>query len=330
MKLKPYRIGYRTMKTALGAAIAIYLAQLIGLEYYVSAGILTILCIQPTKKKSVRAAFSRFVASIIAIGFAFVFFEMGAYHPIMLGIMILLFIPVLVSLGFSDGFVSSAVILLHLYDAQNLTGGLFLNEVMLMAIGFGTALIVNMYMPSIEKKLERYREDIERLYSTIFKETTIYLRQGESDWTGKELMESEKLLDKAKALAYQDVENHLLRHENKYYHYFDMREQQLQIIERILPKITALPVIVGQTQLVADFLEDLSEHVHSGNTADQYIHKLDRLKANFAAMPLPDTHEKFLAMADLNAIIQEMETYLEIKQSYKGFHNKKGLNPSPA
>ncbi|ANU19344.1 hypothetical protein BBI15_03525 [Planococcus plakortidis] len=330
MKLKPYRIGYRTMKTALGAAIAIYLAQLIGLDYYVSAGILTILCIQPTKKKSVRAAFSRFVASMIAIGFAFVFFELGTYHPVVLGFMILLFIPVLVSFGFSDGFVSSAVILLHLYDAKNLTGGLFLNELMLMVIGFGTALIVNMYMPSIEKKLDRYREEVERLYSTIFRETTIYLRHGESDWTGKELMESEKLIEKAKALAYQDVENHLLRHENKYYHYFDMREQQLQIIERILPKITALPVIVGQTQLVADFLEDLSEHVHSGNTADQYITKLDRLKANFAEMPLPDTHEKFLAMADLNAIIQEMETYLEIKQSYKGFHNKKGLNPSPA
>ncbi|MBT2582256.1 aromatic acid exporter family protein [Planococcus sp. ISL-109] len=330
MKLKPYRIGYRTMKTALGAAIAIYLAQLIGLEYYVSAGILAILCIQPTKKKSVRAAFSRFVASMIAIGFAYVFFELGTYHPVMLGLMILLFIPVLVSLGFSDGFVSSAVILLHLYDAKNLTTGLFINEVLLMLIGFGTALLVNMYMPSIEKKLASYREEIESLYSSVFKEITIYLRQGESDWTGKELMEAEKLLDKAKALAYQDVENHLLRHENKYYHYFDMREQQLEIIERILPKITALPVIVGQTQLVADFLEDLSEHVHSGNTAYQYIDKLDHVKANFAAMPLPDTHEKFLAMADLNAIIQEMETYLEIKQSYKGFHNKKGLMASPA
>ena len=233
MKLKPYRIGYRTMKTALGAAIAIYLAQMIGLEYYVSAGILTILCIQPTKKKSVRAAFSRFVASMIAVVFALVFFELGSYNPVVLGIMILLFIPVLVSLGFSDGFISSAVILMHLYDAKNLTMDLFLNELLLMLIGFGTALIVNMYMPSIEKKLDRYREEVERLYSTIFRETTIFLRHGESGWTGKELMESEKLIDKAKALAYQDVENHLLRHENKYYHYFDMREQQLQIIERI-------------------------------------------------------------------------------------------------
>ena len=323
MKLKRFSIGYRTMKTAAGAAIAIYLAQLLQLDYYVSAGILAILCIQPTKKKSIRAAFSRFVASLIGIAYAFVFFEGIAYHPIVFGVMILLFIPVLVSLRFSDGFVSSAVILLHIYDSKNLTGGLLLNEVTLMAVGFGTALAVNIYMPSIEKKLDDYRNQIETLYSTIFKEIANYLRQGESTWSGVELMESEKLVKKAKALAYQDVENHVTRLENKYYRYFDMREQQLDIIERILPKITELPVEVGHSHLVAEFLEDLAAHVHSGNTAGHYLYKLAAVKADFAKMPLPDNHQKFLAMAALYQVIEEMESYLEIKSSYQGFTNKK-------
>lgn len=321
--LKPFSIGYRTMKTALGVAIAIYLAQLLQLDYYVSAGILTILCIQPTKKKSIRAAFSRFIASLIGILYAFIFFEGIAYHPIMIGILIVLFIPLLVTLRFQDGFVSSSVILLHLYDAKNLNFDLLVNELILMLVGFGTALAVNMYMPSIEKKLENYRYEIENLYASIFREIAVYLREGESVWSGKELMEARKLLESAKALAYQDVENHITRHENKYYHYFEMRKQQLEIIERILPKITTLPVIVDQTDLVADFLEDLSEHVHSGNTAYRYISKLDKVKENFAELPLPDSHEKFLAMAELYQVIHEMESYLEIKQSYKGFHTRK-------
>lgn len=323
MKLKKYRIGYRTMKTAAGVAIAISLAQLLQLDYYVSAGILTILCIQPTKKKSIRAAFSRLVASLIAIAYAFIFFEGIAYHPLTIGVMILLFIPTLVTFRFADGFVSSSVILLHIYDSQNLTLDLFFNELSLMAVGFGTALAVNMYMPSIEKKLDDYRYQIEVLYSSIFSEIANYLRQGESDWSGKELMESSELLKNAKALAYQDVENHVTRLENKYYHYFDMREQQLEIIERILPKITALPVIVGHSHLIADFLEDLASHVHSGNTAYRYIGKLEAVKDVFADMPLPDSHEKFLAMAALYQVIEEMEAYLEIKSSYKGFKSEK-------
>src|SRR5690606_40955611 len=64
------------------------------LDFYVSAGILTILCIQPTKKRSIRAALSRFIASLIAIVYAFVFLEGIGYHPAVVGIMILLFIPV--------------------------------------------------------------------------------------------------------------------------------------------------------------------------------------------------------------------------------------------
>lgn len=161
LNLRPYSIGYRTMKTALGVAIAISLAQWLQLDYYVSAGILTILCIQPTKKKSIRAAFSRFIASLIGILYAFIFFEGIAYHPIMLGILIVLFIPLLVTLRFQDGFVSSSVILLHLYDAKNLDFALLTNELILMLVGFGTALAVNMYMPSIEKKLDSYRHEIE-------------------------------------------------------------------------------------------------------------------------------------------------------------------------
>lgn len=323
LNFKPYSIGYRTLKTALGVAIAISLAQLLQLDYYVSAGILTILCIQPTKRKSIRAAFSRFIASLIGIFYAFIFFEGISYHPIMIGVLIVLFIPLLVTLRFQDGFVSSAVILLHIYDAKNLDVDLLTNELILMLVGFGTALAVNMYMPSIEKKLKSYRYEIENLYASIFREIVIYLRERESLWSGKELMDARKLLEKAKALAYQDVENHIRRHENKYYHYFEMREQQLEIIERILPKITALPVIVDQTDLVADFLQDLSEHVHSGNTAHRYISKLGKVKENFAALPLPDSHEKFLAMAELYQVIHEMETYLEIKQSYKGFQTRK-------
>ncbi|PSL41109.1 uncharacterized membrane protein YgaE (UPF0421/DUF939 family) [Planomicrobium soli] len=323
MKLKRFSIGYRTMKTAAGATVAISLAQLLELDYYVSAGILAILCIQPTKKKSIRAAFTRFVASLIAIAFAFVFFEGFAYHPAVLGLLILLFIPALVSLGFTEGFVSSSVILMHIYNSKNLTGALFVNELMLMAIGFGTALLVNMYMPSIERKLDSYRFEIEKLYSAIFREIVVYLRQGDSHWSGKELVETAELLKEAKALAYQDVENHVTRLENKHYHYFDMREQQFDIIERILPKITALPVMVGHSELVADFLEDLGEHIHSGNTARHYMNKLESLKADFANMPLPKDYETFFAMASLYEVIQEMEKYLEIKQSYKGFHNKK-------
>ena len=43
-----YRIGMRTIKTAIGATLAILIAQFMGLKYALSAGIITVLGVQRT------------------------------------------------------------------------------------------------------------------------------------------------------------------------------------------------------------------------------------------------------------------------------------------
>ena len=316
--MKKFSIGYRTLKTAVGAAIAIAIAQFFDLQFYTAAGILTILSVQPTKKKSLHAVYTRVVASIVGMILAYVFFEIFGYHAIVFGIMLLLFIPTIVSLGVSEGFVSSAVIMMHIYSQANFTVDLLYNELALMAIGYSAGLVVNMYMPDIQAELDWYRRELESLYTKIFSEIAKYLKEGDMLWDGYELVKAVEILNKAKALAFQDVENHLTRKENLYYVYFDMREQQLEIIERVLPKITALPVIVQQSNLVAVFMEELSENVHSGNTASHFREKLVEVKEEFAKMPLPNDHQTFLAMAALYQFIEEMDAYLAIKQSFKG------------
>lgn len=316
--MKKFSIGYRTLKTAIGAGLAIAIAQFLNLDFYTSAGILTILCIQPTKKKSLHAVYTRVTAIFIALLLSFILFETFSYHPIVMAIMLLVFIPTLVSLNVSEGFISSVVIVLHIYTVQDFTLDLLWNELALMAVGFSVGLIMNIYMPDIQGRLNEYRIEIEQLYSKIFAEIAKYLREGDTLWDGRELVEADQILNKAKALAFTDVGNHLTRKENRYYLYFDMRERQLEIIERVLPKITTLPVIVQQAEIVAVFMEEISVKVHSGNTADIYREKLEQVKADFANMPLPDTHEKFLAMASLYQFIEEMDEYLAIKQMSKG------------
>ena len=316
--MKKFSIGYRTLKTALGAAVAIAIAQFFDLQFFTAAGILTILCIQPTKRKSVRAVYTRVVSTFIGMIYAFVFFEIFGYSPLVLGIVLVLFIPTIVSIGVVEGFISSAVIMMHIYLTANFTMDLFFNELALMAVGFGMGLIVNMYMPDIGHGLFHHKEKVEVLFKKILDEIANYLRNGDSLWDGKELIEAERVLNVAKALAFKDVENHLTRKENSYYLYFDMREKQLEIIEHILPKITTLPVMTEQAPLIADFIDDLSDHVHSGNTASHFLEKLDQVKEEFAKMPLPNDHETFLAMAALYQFIEEMDEYLVIKQSFKG------------
>ena len=52
-------IGVRTWKTGIGAVIAMIIAKELGLSYWVSAGIITILSIQSTKRESLKIAIKR-------------------------------------------------------------------------------------------------------------------------------------------------------------------------------------------------------------------------------------------------------------------------------
>ena len=145
-----------------------------------------------------------------------------------------------------------------------------------------------------------------------------HLRNGDTAWDGKELIEAIEALNKAKTLAFLDVENHVTRRDNLYYQYFDMREKQLEIIERVLPKMTALPAITEQSIIVADFLKELSDSVHSGNTAVYFLEKLEGVREDLAQLPLPKDHSTFLAQAALYQFIEEMDEYLQIKQAFVG------------
>ncbi|MFJ7991406.1 aromatic acid exporter family protein [Peribacillus frigoritolerans] len=313
-----FKIGYRTIKTALGATLAIIIAQMLELEYFSAAGIIAILCIQVTKKKSVYASWHRFLACLIAMAYASLLFQFIAFHPLIIGLILLIFIPTTVALKINEGIVTSSVIIMHLYGSGNITFSLLINETILIAVGVGVALVMNLYMPSVDDKLLAYQESIETNFSAILMGIVRYLRDNDHTWDGKEITETANLLNQAKSLAFRDVENHFLREEDLYYHYFKMREKQFEIIERILPLVTNIPLVVKQSGIVADFIEDLAENVHPQNTAILYLKKLEEMEIHFRGMALPQTREEFESRAALLQLMKEMERYLLLKYSFKG------------
>ncbi|MFC4182102.1 aromatic acid exporter family protein [Saccharococcus thermophilus] len=313
------KIGYRTAKTAIGTALSISIAQLVGLHNFASAGIITILCIQVTKKRSMQTAWARFVACVVAMLFSYIFFQGIGYYPFTVGLMLLFFIPTTVWLKVNEGIVTSSVIILHLYAARQFTWPILLNELLLIIIGISVALLMNMYMPSAEKKLKEYQRIVEDLFRIILKEIVRYLRTNEMDWDGKELPLAAEMLQQAKLLALRNVENRMLRNEDEdeYVHYFRMRERQLEIIERVLPLVTSLTYTVEQRMMIADFIDKLSDAIHPGNTADRFLRELYDMRKRFETMPLPKTREEFEERAALLHLVKELEQYLIIKSQFR-------------
>ncbi|SHF59022.1 aromatic acid exporter family protein [Ornithinibacillus halophilus] len=311
------KIGYRTIKTAIGTPISVWIAQAFGISNFVSAGILTILCIKPSRKQSVSSAWDRFAACIIASIFSMVFFEIIGYYPIVIGLMLAVFIPVTVWLKITDGIATSSVVILNLYGAKQVTLAYMLDQYLLIIIGIGVGLVVNLYMPSYDKKLRETQKKLEANYQIILSEIAKYIRDNDRLWDGKEITETEEILERASDLVALDRENHLLRSKHPYYQYFKMRSKQYEQLKKMLPLVTRLPKTDYISMQIADYFDRLSNAVHPGNTAVLFIEELKVLRDEFHKQELPKTREEFETRANLFRLLEEIEDYLEIKKKFK-------------
>lgn len=316
MQIKPYRIGYRTIKTALGMTLAVILSRFIGLDNYASSAILVVLCIKDTRVKSFEAAIYRFVACIIAILIGSVFFTYLGHTPIILGIMVLLFIPVTVMIGVQEGIVTSCVIILHLYMAKAIDLNVVINEILLLIIGIGIALIMNMFMPSLDNKLNKYKRKIEDdfilitfIYSQCLQDPNKKINVPSFDIVSENIR-------KAKSLAFREVKNHFVRNENSYYHYFDMREEQLALLKRMETLIESMQHSQHAHHLCSQLLLEVSQNVQANDYSLMRLHNLYDIKIKLQSIELPKTQQELESIAALFQLLNEVEEYLLIKSQF--------------
>lgn len=102
-----FKIGYRTIKTALGATLAIIIAQMLNLDHFSAAGNHYDFMHTSYKKKSVYASWHRFLACIIAMVYSTLLFQFIAFHPLIIGLILLIFIPTTVALKINEGIVTA-------------------------------------------------------------------------------------------------------------------------------------------------------------------------------------------------------------------------------
>ncbi|HHU6749663.1 TPA: aromatic acid exporter family protein [Staphylococcus pseudintermedius] len=315
LRLNPYRIGLRTIKTAVGMALGVIFAQLIGLDNYASSAILVVLCIKDTKIHSVHAIISRFISCLIAIGFGWAIFPLFGQHAWVLGLIVLFFIPVTVMINMQEGVVTSIVILLHFFNADVIDFSLVVNEVLLIIVGLAIAFTMNTIMPNLDHQLSKYKKEIEFQFKNIFHtfSSACAMHNNRPDVTFNSLGHT---IQEAKSIAFRDVKNHFVRNENSYYHYFDMRENQLEILKRIKNHIKHMNANDVMSAQVAQLFNEMAENVNENNYTALRLHTLYQIRLEIDQLPLPQTHEELLTRSSMIQILYDTEEYLTIKAKF--------------
>lgn len=305
LKLNPYKIGFRTVKTAVGMTLGVIICKLLGLDNYASSAILVVLCIKHTKMHSVQAILSRLVSCLLILFLGSAIFSLLGQHAFVLGLIVLLFIPLTVVLNVQEGVITSCVILLHVFNAKAINGHLILNEIMLLIVGLGIAFLMNLMMPSLDKKLNHFKQDIENQITEIF---NIFSQACSMHNDHLNIKFDSLLLNikKAKSLAFRDVKNHFVRNENSFYHYFDMREEQVELLKRMTSLLEKINTDDPILEKISQLMYEIGSNVNSNDYTALRLHSLYEIRLSLDDLPLPTTHKTLNSRAHIIQILNEL------------------------
>ena len=289
---------HRVIKTAFGTFLAIYLAQIMGISYGVTAGIVTIISIQTTKKESVKIAVERFIASLI-------------------GLFILIFMPVCLRFNLFQGFLVTVVLATHILTEKNLSLKILSNEILILVLGALIAIILNLYMPDVTKKIKYTQENVDNLMKKILSYMSDELITGaifiDEDKIFKELR---KELDIGRDLAYKDYNNALFYGSRYEIEVFNMKRAQYKILVRMRRHFYKFFISSEHTFIISEFTRKVGSSIGVDKLYLEALAELEALREKFKNMPLPKSRVEFESRAVLLQFFNDIEEFLEVKKDF--------------
>ncbi|MFM0778542.1 aromatic acid exporter family protein [Streptococcus suis] len=309
-------LSHRTIKLIFATVLAIYLATALGLSYATAAGIIAILSVLDTRKSSFKMARNRLFSTLLALTIAVLTFALFGFGIWTLGIYLALYVPLAYRFNWEAGIAPSTVLVTHLLLEQDISLIFLGNELALFLIGAGLALLFNLYMPSQEKKIEAYHDQVEDLLKQILLRFEAFLLNGDGRNEAELITQLDKALDEALKVVYLDRHNQLFQQTNYQVHYFEMRAAQNKILRTMAGNINKCLLEGRENVILSSLFERTAQQLSRENSAKELLLDIELFHATFRERPLPQTREEFETRATLFQLLHDMEAFIRLKVDF--------------
>ncbi len=307
----------KSLKIAAAAVLSIAIAGELGLQYSASAGIITILSIQNTKRETLRSARNRGLAFLGALALATICFRILDYTLWAFAAYLFLFALLCLWAGWMEALAMDSVLITHFLSEGNMAPELILNECLLFLIGTSIGVLVNLHLRKRSSEFERLANEVDEQMKGIIKRMSQWLPKEDKDAYNDSCFGALKAaLEAAKRCAAANYNNDLLRENTYELDYIRMREQQSVILKEIYVNIKHIAYLPKQTLQVAELLDKIEREYHKDNTVEGLLTDLEELLLDMKKQELPVSREEFEARAILFYILMQIRSLLEIKREY--------------
>ena len=298
------------------AFVALLVAQALHLSTPSAAAIIAILSVMDTKKVSLAATGQRLAAAVLALVIGMGIFAVFGFDVISFGLYLLCYIPLAYLLKVDIGVAPSTVLVIHLWTQQQLTFELFVNELLLVTIGAGVAILLNWYMPSYRQEIERVREEIEDKMREVLLKMSGFLTIGNGKNDGEVLQLLKEKLSEAREYVRLEAENHLTKEVTYDYQYFEMRRDQSKLLEIMAANLNEFRWDGEEMAILSEMFKQTAQQLAEQNTASQLIDDIEDLLEQFRERPLPQTRREFEKRAQLYQLLRDLKRFVQLKVDF--------------
>lgn len=308
----------KAVKIAVGAVLAILIAEVIGLHNAASAGIITLLTVQNTRRETITGSMRRLIAFGIMTLLSAPIYAIFGTRPWTFGLVLLLLLLICFGLHMEDSTPINAVMATHYMAAGGVTPSMLGNELMLLILGSGIGLLVNWIMPDNLHKIREKQVQLDDEIRAILLQIANYLRDDvwQNSFQEDRFAAVEKIsLDLRREIDFF-LQNQTRRQDLYFMHYVNMRREQCLVLHRIYEQMSQLTALPEQALPLAALFEKIAEEYHEKNDCATLLKQLTQLHNIYCCDALPDTREHFENRAILYCILTEIKSFLRLKQRF--------------
>ncbi len=302
----------QVFKIGIGSAIAIFLAEWMGLTYATSAGIVTLLTIQNTRKDTFHLALKRILSFGVTMVIAALCLYLIPVHFVSFGVFMLLLVAISYFLDWNGAISVNAVIGTHIIFVEKALGWkLIWNEAIMVLIGIVIAIIFNWRVPSKENELQSDIAHIDGYMRDNLNDIAAHLSNHAK--LNKDRKHLKSLLDhisKAIDKAYANKNNTLKSHSDYYINYLNLRKEQCEILLHVYYIASHHDFVVEEANVVAEVIHEAALHLPIRKEIIQVKYKIDKAAQRIIHGDMPENSHEFESKAVLYQLLYEMRELL--------------------
>lgn len=304
-----------TIKTSIAATLSLLVAQALGLKFSSSAGIITILDIFETRKATLKGGLKRTLSAIIALVLGILVFEIFDYKTWAFAIYLLLFVPISFLLKIELGLGPSSVVVTHLLSYGEINSSIIFNELGLIIIGTGFAMLTNLYAPESQDKLIKWIDDIDGDIKDIliFFGDTLVNNLDVKIYEGK-IKKLEDDITKALNLAIIENDNRIENSKNLLIG-LSHREREKELLMEMYDDLKSIPKEYADGKLISDLMIDTANNLSDNGDMVKVKKRIEFLEEHFHMMELPETHEDFIIRSSIYQVFRSLNQFIDISKN---------------